>query len=426
MRSKSKVLVCLLLALVLVSPVFAAKVHLTFLYFGNPDEQKQWATTCKMFTDSQDKIEVEYIPCANDAYTQKILTLFASHDSPDTFYTRNGETPLLLKNNRLLDLTSLIKADPNFKLDDYVNLNQINKPYMVNGKIYAITDNDNPMVLYFNKTMLDGLGLPNPYDLYAKGQWTWDQFTKIATKVRDASTSAKPLYTFIQDAWFGPNYLWAVSNGVSSFYKNGKAVYNDPAVLETLNWNIQRFNDKTILYGASSGKGMDGSQLFQAGQIAFMSAGRWMVPTYKQITSFKWDVVPFPKGPKASSYYSYTPGYTAFAISAETKHPNEAWQWFKWYVGKAGQTQNWAKGGNCLPTIKGLEKTVLDDVAYYAHPQVFLDIQKVSVWPDVEYAMNPKATKMVDDAFQQVYMLQGDPKKIMDQLTSDLNSGAAN
>ena len=158
MRSPSRLLVCILLSLALAAPVFAAKVHLTFLYFGNPDEQKQWANTCKMYSDSQDKIEVEYIPCANDAYTQRILTLFASHDSPDTFYARNGETPVLLKNNRLLDLTQLIKADPNFKLTDYVNFDQIDKPYIRDGHIYAIHDNDNPMVLYFNRTMLDSLG----------------------------------------------------------------------------------------------------------------------------------------------------------------------------------------------------------------------------------------------------------------------------
>lgn len=402
------------------------KVHLTWLYFGNPDEQKQWTATAKAFTDSQDKIEVEYMPCTSDAYTQKLLTMFASHEAPDTFWARNGETATLLKENKLLDLKPLIDSDPNFKLDNYVNLDQINKPYMINGKIYAITDGDNPMVLYYNKTLITGMGFDDPNAMYQQGKWTWDEWEKIAVKVRDSSTSAKPMYPFIQDAWFGPNFLWASSNGVDSFYTaDGKPAYNDPKVIEALKWSVDRFKDKTILYGASAGKGMDSAQLFQTGQLAFASAGRWMVPTYKKITNFKWDIVPFPKGPQASKYIAYTPGYTAFAINAETKHPKEAWEWFRWFVGKEGQTQNWSKGGNCMPTVKGLEKSVLDDIAFYEHPQTFLDIQKVSIWPDIPYAMNPKEGKLVDDAFQKVFMLQGDPKQTMDQLCSDISSGAA-
>lgn len=409
------------------APAPQKKVHLTWLYFGNPDEQKQWTATAKAFTDMQDKIEVEYIPCANDAYTQKILTMFASHDAPDTFYTRNGETPTLLKENKLLDLTPFIKVDPNFNIDSYVNIEQINKPFMKDGKVFAIGDNDNPMLLYYNKTMITGLGFQDPHDMYQAGTWTWDEWTKIAAKVKDSSTQSKPIYAFIQDAWFGPNFLWALSNGVGSFYTaDGKPSYNDPKVVEALNWIVKRLKDKTILYGASSGKGMDGGQLFQAGQIAFSSAGRWMVPTYKKITAFKWDIVPFPKGPQATQYISYTPGYTSFAINAETKHTEEAWAWFRWFVGKDGQTQNWGKGGNCLPTIKGLEQLVLDDKAYYEHPQTFLDIQKVAIWPDIPYAMNSKEGKLVDDAFQKVFMLQGDPKSTMDQLCSDITSGAAN
>lgn len=400
------------------------KVRLTWLYFGNPDEQKQWEATSKFFTDSQDKIEVEYIPCAETAYTQKLLTMFASNEAPDTFYARNAETPTLLKEGKMLELSALIDADPDFDLKDYENFENINKPYLADGKVYAVTDNDNPMVFYYNKDLIEETGFEDPYGLYQEGKWTWETFEAVCNAVNALGSADRPLYSYIVEGWNAAPYLWSGSNGVKSFYEDGKPLYNSAPVLEALDFVTKNIEDETFLYSSSSGKGLDTAQLFQTGQLAFSSGGRWMVPTYKNISDFGWNVVPWPKGPSGDRYIAYTPGYTAYAINADTKHPEEAWAWFKFFVGKEGQTENYGKGGNCVPTIKGLiEEIVNVDAEFYPNPDVFIDMQKVSNWPDLEYALNTKESDLVNDYIQQTFMLDGTPKENMDALCDEINSG---
>jgi multiple sugar transport system substrate-binding protein len=403
----------------------SGKVYISWLYFGSPEEQQQWNATTQAFNAKQDKIEVEYIPCANDAYTQKLLSMFASNEAPDCFYARNAETPVLLREGKLLDLTPLLNAEPSFNFErDYVNWQQINKPYLANGKIYAVTDNDNPMVLYYNKDILSRLGLEDPHALYKADKWTWDVFESYCKTINAVSKPDAPVYAYIVDSWVDTMmHLAGGSNGMEAFWINGKPQYNDPKFVEALEYLVRNIKDETFLYGGSTGSGLSSSQLFNAGQIAFTQAGRWVVPTYRVNKDLHFNVVPWPKGPRATKYIAYTPGYTAYAISADTKHPKEAWEWLKYFTGPEGQMQNYGKGGNCMVTIKSMiRESMAIDYPVYDNPDVFIDIQQVALWPDVEYCMNSRLSSHVEITLDSVFMLETTPRAAMDQLMKDIAS----
>src|SRR5581483_11822360 len=92
-----------------------------------------------------------------------------------------------------------------------------------------------------------------------------------------------------------------------------------------------RLKDKTVFNPTGIAK--DGGQEFINGHIGCIGPiGRWMVPTYKDITSFRWDCVPVPyKTRHASMMY-----LTAWSMSAATPHPDECYELMKFLCGQEG------------------------------------------------------------------------------------------
>lgn len=60
-----------------------------------------------------------------------------------------------------------------------------------NGHYYALGSAKSvyPYVLYYNKKMFKEAGLEDPWELYQKGQWTWEKFLEMAYMVTDISNS---------------------------------------------------------------------------------------------------------------------------------------------------------------------------------------------------------------------------------------------
>ena len=76
-----------------------------------------------------------------------------------------------------------------------------------------------------------------------------------------------------------------------------------------------------------------------------------MVPRYKAITSFRWDVVPVPyteKKNQASMIY-----YTAWSMSAKTKHEDESFKLVKFLCGGEGAIEQ-SRLGLAIPPLKSV------------------------------------------------------------------------
>ena len=54
------------------------------------------------------------------------------------------------------------------------------KTFGWNGKPYILGVSTNPIVVYYNKTMIENNGLEDPNDVYNRGDWTWDTFKQYA------------------------------------------------------------------------------------------------------------------------------------------------------------------------------------------------------------------------------------------------------
>ncbi|MGN6506721.1 MAG: extracellular solute-binding protein, partial [Tepidisphaeraceae bacterium] len=97
----------------------------------------------------------------------------------------------------------------------------------------------------------------------------------------------------------------------------------------------------------------DGGQEFKIGNIGCIGpVGQWMVPQYKDITSFRWDTVPVPAGTQRASQTFYN-GWT---MSSHTKHPDEAYKLIRFLCSREGQVQQ-ARAGLAIPALQSVARS---------------------------------------------------------------------
>ena len=92
----------------------------------------------------------------------------------------------------------------------------VNDMFAWNGHYYALGSAKSvySYVLYYNKKMFNAAGLEDPWELYKKGQWTWDKLVSMGKQVTEPGTTG---FLYVDNL-----YVWDTFNAVSGIkYENG-------------------------------------------------------------------------------------------------------------------------------------------------------------------------------------------------------------
>ncbi|MGB4267136.1 MAG: hypothetical protein WBK00_08975 [Limnochordia bacterium] len=173
----------------------------------------------------------------------------------------------------------------------------------------------------YDKTLIDREGLPDPYELYLAGEWTWDAVTDIAVAAtRDLDGDGEIDQWGIVDV---RQWDLAVSNGadLTRVDENGKVVFtaDEPAYLEALEQHKLWWTDlKVAMPTNSSG---DLKNAFINGKAAlWFYAGAWQLPDLMDMAD-EWVLVPYPMGPRVDDYQWTTQALSTTVIPANAKDP---------------------------------------------------------------------------------------------------------
>ncbi len=178
--------------------------------------------------------------------------------------------------------------------------------------------------MYYNKTMFDKSGLP-----YPTPKWTWEDF-KTAAKLltKDANNDG----VVEQYGAICPSFesvIWSFGGDIlDNPFNPTKCIVNNPNTVRALNFLAQLFQEKIVVPPGVYREQVP-YEMFSTGRLGMFFDGRWRVPDFVKIKEFYWDVVNVPGGIAQH-------GGTAYAISADTKHPEEAWQFVKFYTSHEG------------------------------------------------------------------------------------------
>jgi ABC-type sugar transport system, periplasmic component len=201
------------------------------------------------------------------------------------------------------------------------------------GHQYGFTNLNNAASgLYFNKTLLEREGLPNPHDLVAQGKWNWDTFLDIAVKTTKDTDGDDVI-----DQWGIVNIptnlmriLIHSNGGALILEKDGKYVFanEDPNTMEAIQFFSDLYNVHRVVkpprgetYDFNDYN--DSQTLFSLGKAAFVTGELWEGEGRKDMTDEQ-GFVYFPKGPKRQdSWQGSVENYIAYYIPANVKRAQE-------------------------------------------------------------------------------------------------------
>lgn len=234
----------------------------------------------------------------------KLGQLVASGDSPDIFPFEIGYFPISAYMNMFQPIDGIIDTTT----EDWAKYRDVMDDFMWDNKNWcAIVDINPNYVLWYRKTIIDEVGLDDPYELYKNGEWTWDKFLEMADTFQNSGDSK-----YVIDGWNVPDGFLATTGTPLVSIEDGKLVHhlNDPAVekcmafIETLATEDYRYPWDLNGYSTNQRAWFNGDTLFFLDGTWAFESDSWI----KYRERYEWDddelwFVPYPRDPDADGYY---------------------------------------------------------------------------------------------------------------------------
>ncbi len=385
------------------------KTLVRFMVGGSAGELEQYEKAVTAFNEQSDTVQVEMTGVPGDNYNERVVTSLNSQTAPDCFYSEEATFGELESSGMLLDLTEFLE-DENSTLKTGDIPESILKNFMYEDNIYGVPVDCNPMVIYYNKDLIESLGLETPQELYDAGEWNFAAMQELAEALRDAGNVG-----FVYENYWAPIYS-IISSDPDSLYSEDMttAYFDSERVTEGLTWLNDNIQSDAFTYAGTLESGESADTLFVSGQAGLLYAGRWFVADFTDL-SFTYDVVPFPYYETPDQVISAMPS-SPMVINKNTENPEAVWEFISFYCGEEGQRIRMEGQGNAVPTIDGLEDIVLTGEP--EHAQYFLDAVDISfTYPSAE-ATHPGLTDTLNEEVEKMLVGEQDVATTQENLQS--------
>ncbi|MFP4015693.1 MAG: ABC transporter substrate-binding protein [Halanaerobiales bacterium] len=189
-----------------------------------------------------------------------------------------------------------------------------------NGRIYGMgtsdwnTQIDGMYFIQYNADMFAEAGLPDPYEQFQEGTWTWEAFEKaLRTVTKDTNGDGENDQWGIDILSTGP---FVISNGVkfAEVNEDGKVVYNgdDERVIDAIAKKAE-WRQKGYMAGWGD--------FFIQGTSAMLDAPLWQGRKKHEVADFNMGLVPYPMGPAANDYSYPMFAFNCYALPANSAAP---------------------------------------------------------------------------------------------------------
>jgi len=303
------------------------------------------------------QVKLVQVPPAQVTDVTKLMTAVRGGTGPDMYLLDRFIVAQNAATGLLQDLSSMGADDV---IGNYVPFAQQEASY--NGKVWALPFDTDTRALYYNKTMLQGVGVdPGEFD-QSQPPATWDRIAEVANMLNKQDSNGN--YTqmgFVPWNGQGWHYTYGFSFGGQFFdYANCSVSPDDSNVVAAFQW-VQDYC-KALGYDKVSAFGQDASQIasfptaqeqFFVGTQAFHISGDWVIA---QIAQYAPDLdygITWMPVPKAGDQSQTWAGGWSVVIPQGAKNVQDAWTAMQWIAGEPGSTL-YSKESSHLSTLKAL------------------------------------------------------------------------
>lgn len=386
MRKVTAVLLALLIMCFAIVNCAAAqkKVRLTMTLWGDVQYQKMAEEIVALHQKKFPNVEVDVMLIPFSEYSKKLSIMNAAGSSPDVAWLASEMTTVFMDSGSLLDI-SAIEKDKEFDINDIFpsTISHLRK----GKKLYGVSTNAAPGIIFFNKTLFKEKGLKTPLELAKEGNWTYDKMLSSAKAITDHSRGVFGV-RLARDWKSWPDTLvdlfWAYGADILS-KDNKKFELNSPKGAAAL----QYFSDLMFEFKVHPKPGEQTS--FESGKVA-MYRDKFGYVRKLANANFDWDIAPLPLGPNPKA--PIWVGASCYSVFKDTKHPREAMELVKTITSKQGQTiatrlippsrksvqqSDVFLKAQSLPTVEAIKISIIDKLSGPSQP--FITPQN---WPLIE------------------------------------------
>ncbi|MCL5266143.1 MAG: sugar ABC transporter substrate-binding protein [Chloroflexi bacterium] len=331
----------------------------------------------KLFEQAHPNIKIKKTTQVVDKYPELLQLAMKSGNAPDVFLI--PEKPKFIdqvKQGWLMPLNKWATKDwqAQFPPASFAEGDNV-----IDGKIYSAPyEGPAPWLqLYINTKLFKEAGLVDDKG-EVKAPRTWDDVREDARIITKAGNGKFYGYGFgNKQKFILPWQLWMTQNsgapdaGSGFDTREGKYTWgSNPVFADWIKFFMGMKEDGSIIPNAMSMDDEMARAGFADGKFAMLVGGVWNVSGWaKTNPNFKdYMIVQLPyEGPTQKSYFYRVPGGHGWAISGQSKHPEEAWLWFDWLNSKDAATR-WVQAGQGLrvyPDVNKLEYAPTPQFAQY-------------------------------------------------------------
>lgn len=292
------------------------KTVIRFSSWGSQTETAILKKVIEEYERENTNIKIDFIHIPQN-YFQKIQLLFASGLEPDVVFLNNKNIQMYINANLLEDVSSIINKDSFY--DEALEC------FSKNGKIYAVPRDISNLVIFYNKSIL-------------KNKPKFDDFSEFISFLKTLKSDKYYAINYEEDSLFWSYYLASNGGGLLSDDKKSLLINSN----ETID-AIKIYSDLINKYNVVPNKAQVGSktsaQMFINGELAMYLGGRWMVPKFREVITFDWDILMFPANMNKKLYIDAS----GWALTKKAKNKKEALEFIEYLssdkiIGELAQT----------------------------------------------------------------------------------------
>jgi len=268
-----------------------------------------------------------------DNYSNRILMLRAGGIAPDVMRQNTESGAQFIRRGMNLALDRYIDGPDGIDRSDFIPIIWDSLRYR--GRTYGMPQDINIRGLYYNRDLFDAAKLSYPDET-----WTWEHLKKAAAVFSDPARNGGKGLAALAVGFKGVDWL-------PFYYQAGGRVWNQdqnvlhvatPEGVEALTFFKSVGGGYVINQSSSERGGLGPYTYFQNGQAAMLIDGSWRTPQLKKSApKLRFGVAPLPRGRRAMSIS--TSCY--WGISAQTKHPDQAWELAKFLSAREQLIRYW-------------------------------------------------------------------------------------
>lgn len=327
------------------------------------------------------KVKVQQIPWT--AAQEKLITAFASDNTPDICQLGNTWIPQFASLNAIIDLTDFINKSSIVKAEKFFP--GIWETNVIENRVYGIPWYVDTRLMFYRKDVFERAGYLNPPK-------NWEELYTLCKKIKELDKGKEKYPIFIPTNEWNSFIIFGLQAGTHLLKdKNTRGNFHSKEFKEAFEYLIRFHKENLTPFGM-----MQVTNVYQAMAEEYISiyfSGPWNIPEFKKWMtgnlSDKWATAPMP-GYKNEYPGLSLAGGSSLVIFKRSKNKNEAWKLIEFLSEPEIQLKVYSVTNNLPAVIDAWKDSSLsNDIyikAFYQQLQHVTSAPKIPEWEQIVFS----------------------------------------